>query len=81
MIEMFGGVFMDEKITGQIMLDGISEGVIAVDNNNRICFINKKAKEIFGITYKQDIGHREGKINKGDIVIIGDTSIGLMTAA
>lgn len=77
MIEMFGGVFMDEKITGQIMLDGISEGVIAVDNNNKICFINKKAKEIFGITYKQDIGHREGKINKGDIVIIGDTSIGL----
>lgn len=77
MIEMFGGVYMDAKTICPIMLDGISEGVIAVDNKNEICFINKKAKEIFGITYKQDIGHREGKLNKGDIVIIGDTSLGL----
>ena len=76
MIEMFGGVNMDGKTIGPIMLDGISEGVIAVDNKNKICFINKKAKEIFGITYKQDIGHKEGKLNKGDIVIIGDTSLG-----
>lgn len=59
------------------IFQNIPVGVIAIDCNEEIREINKKAKEIFGIIYKIDMGHDEGQIQKGDVVIIGDNSIGL----
>ncbi|HSH37090.1 sigma-54 interaction domain-containing protein [Schnuerera sp.] len=56
--------------------DMMSEGFIVIDNEGRIQIYNNKAKEIFGIVYNQQISHDSGKINKGDIIIIGDNSLG-----
>ena len=59
------------------IVENISEGIISIDSTQRINIINKKAKEIFGISYKYDLGHPPGKIEQGDIVIIGDNAIGI----
>lgn len=58
------------------IVENISEGIISIDNKQKINLINKKAKEIFGIVYKYDIGHSGGKIEYGDVLIIGDNSLG-----
>ncbi|SKA84791.1 Transcriptional regulator containing PAS, AAA-type ATPase, and DNA-binding Fis domains [Caloramator quimbayensis] len=59
------------------IIEKIPVGVIVVDTEKKIIEINRKAKDIFGIKYRIDLGHDEGKIEEGDIVIIGDNSIGL----
>jgi len=56
--------------------DIMSEGLIFIDNKGKIQIYNKKAKEIFGISNNYGIGHSSGKIEKGDIVIIGDNCLG-----
>lgn len=56
--------------------DMMSEGFIFIDDKGKIQIYNNKAKEIFGISYNYDISHISGKIEKGDIVIIGDSCIG-----
>lgn len=56
--------------------DMMSEGFIFIDNNGKIQIYNNKAKEIFGIAYCHGISHSPGKIEKEDIVIIGDNCIG-----
>lgn len=56
--------------------DMMSEGFIFIDQNGIIQIYNNKAKEIFGITYDYDYSHSSGKIEKGDIVIIGDNCLG-----
>ena len=58
------------------LANNTSEGLIYIDNKGIIELYNKKAKEIFGIIYNQGKGHKFGKINRGDIVIIGDNCIG-----
>jgi transcriptional regulator with PAS, ATPase and Fis domain len=58
------------------IVENVSEGIISIDSEQRIDVINKKAKEIFGISYKYDMSHPAGKIEEGDIVIIGDNCIG-----
>lgn len=68
---------MDELMMRHLIMENISEGIIGVDNKKRINIINKKAKEIFGISYNQIIGHANGQISNGDVVIIGDNSLGL----
>ena len=60
----------------KIFTDMMSEGFIVIDNNGIIQIYNNKAKEIFGIIHNQQISHDKGKINRGDIVIIGDNSLG-----
>lgn len=59
------------------LTDIISEGLIFIDNSGNIQIYNNKAKEIFGIINKFDYSHDAGKIEKGDIVIIGDNCIGM----
>ncbi|MBF8984468.1 sigma 54-interacting transcriptional regulator [Lutibacter sp. B2] len=54
----------------------MSEGFIFIDENGKIEVYNEKAKEIFGITNGQGIGHDIGKIQQGDIVIIADNCLG-----
>ncbi|QZY56241.1 sigma 54-interacting transcriptional regulator [Crassaminicella profunda] len=56
--------------------DLMTEGFIFIDHQGKIQVYNEKAKEIFGIRYHQGIGHGKGKINPGDIVIIGDNCLG-----
>ncbi|MCQ4925450.1 sigma 54-interacting transcriptional regulator [Tissierella carlieri] len=60
----------------KMFTDMMSEGFIVIDNEGKIQIYNNKAKEIFGISYDGQINHDKGKINIGDIVIIGDNSIG-----
>lgn len=71
-----GGVRMNNFEEIVQIVENISEGIISINNEQRINIINKKAKEIFGISYKYDIGHPGGTLNKGDIIIIGDNCIG-----
>lgn len=60
----------------KMFTDMMSEGFIAIDNEGVIQVYNSKAKEIFGINQEQQFQHSKGKINIGDIVIIGDNVIG-----
>lgn len=68
-------MFEEQSLTKQFT-DMMSEGFIFIDNKGRIQIYNNKAKEIFGIDYDCDFSHSSGKIEKGDIVIIGDSSFG-----
>ncbi len=56
--------------------DMMSEGFIFIDDDGKIQIYNKKAKEVFGVTYSQGKGHESGKILRGDIVIIADNNLG-----
>ena len=69
-------VTKDDNISS-IILNKLSEGVISISNEGIIQIINRKAKEVFGIVYIHETGHKKGVIRKGDIVIIGDSSIGM----
>lgn len=60
----------------KMFTDMMFEGFIVIDNNGKIQIYNNKAKEIFGIVHNQQISHKKGSINNGDIVIIGDNSVG-----
>lgn len=60
----------------KMFTDMMSEGFIVIDNKGIIQIYNEKAKEIFGIRQEGQKHHREGRINPGDIVIIGNNSIG-----
>lgn len=57
--------------------DMMSEGFIVLDNKGIIQNYNKKAKEIFGIVNNEQKNHDQGRIEEGDIVIIGDNSLGV----
>ncbi|MBU5425230.1 sigma 54-interacting transcriptional regulator [Tissierella pigra] len=60
----------------KMFTDMMSEGFIVIDNKGSIRIYNEKAKEIFGITQEGQKHHEEGKLESGDIIIIGDNSIG-----
>lgn len=66
----------NSEIYVKMFTDMMSEGFIVIDNDGKIQIYNNKAKEIFGISYDGQSNHDKGKINIGDIVIIGDNSIG-----
>lgn len=56
--------------------DMMTEGFIFIDNSGKIQIYNNKAKEIFGIVSNNEISHKQGRLQKGDIVIIGNNSLG-----
>ncbi|WP_026477611.1 sigma-54 interaction domain-containing protein [Alkaliphilus transvaalensis] len=66
----------NEETTRQFT-DMMTEGFIFIDAEGKIQIYNNRAKEIFGITYNQGVGHETGQITPGDIIIIGDNSIGM----
>ncbi len=68
-------MFGNDSYTKQFT-DMMSEGFIFIDNTGTIQIYNNKAKEIFGINNEYGYNHDSGKIEKGDIVIIGDSYIG-----
>ncbi|MCT4621681.1 MAG: sigma 54-interacting transcriptional regulator [Marinisporobacter sp.] len=56
--------------------DMMTEGFIFIDHQGKIQIYNEKAKQIFGIKHHEGMGHEEGKICPGDIIIIGDNCLG-----
>ncbi len=58
------------------IIDSVNEGIIAIDGNGEIKCYNRKAREIFGISSIQGVGHASGKLEEGDIVVIADNSLG-----
>jgi len=58
------------------IIDEIGEGIIVINSDGIIDYYNKKAKKIFGIIFNQGMGHDAGKIERGDMVIIADSSLG-----
>ena len=56
--------------------DLMSEGFIVIDRAGVIQVYNRRAREIFKINYRLDGQHRAGRLEEGDLVIIGDSSFG-----
>ncbi|MCT4604849.1 MAG: sigma 54-interacting transcriptional regulator [Marinisporobacter sp.] len=56
--------------------DMMTEGFIFIDHQGKIQIYNEKAKQIFGIKEHEGMGHKEGKVRPGDIIIIGDNCLG-----
>lgn len=73
----YGADMMDELMVRTLIMENIAEGIICIDRNKKIRIINRSAKEIFGISDNHSVGHAEGEISKGDVIIIGDSSLGL----
>ncbi|MBR6584586.1 MAG: sigma 54-interacting transcriptional regulator, partial [Firmicutes bacterium] len=60
----------------QQVIDDIDQGIIYINHARRFQHINKKAKEILGITVDKSKSHPAGHINPGDIVKLANNSIG-----
>jgi hypothetical protein len=60
----------------KMFTDMMFEGFIVIDKKGKVQIYNEKAKEIFGIIPKAEVSHKKGKLENGDIVIIGDNIIG-----
>lgn len=71
---------MDSKLaineTTKLFADMMSEGLIVINEEGIIEIYNKKAMEIFRINLDIKNSHESGKINKDDIVIICNNSLG-----
>ena len=59
-----------------LFTDMMKEGFIFINEAGMIKLYNKKAKVIFGIEKQFEVGHEGGKLNEGDIVVIGDNCLG-----
>lgn len=68
---------MDEVNLSYFIMENISEGIIGINSDKKIKIINKSAKDIFGISSKQKYRHAAGSLKNGDIIIIGDNSLGV----
>lgn len=67
---------MKKREIFHVIADSIDEGLIYIDKKRRFQVFNHKAKEITGIIFENAALHPAGTIEKGDIVIITDNSIG-----
>jgi transcriptional regulator with PAS, ATPase and Fis domain len=68
---------MDSSFKLNHLFDLLDEGILLINQDYRFEFINQKAKDILGLSYKG--GHRfheSGKIVRGDIVILADNILG-----
>lgn len=54
----------------------MSEGFIYIDTEGKIGLYNDAAKEIFGLVNRSKTYHEQGRLEKGDIVIIANNSMG-----
>ncbi|ABR48221.1 sigma54 specific transcriptional regulator, Fis family [Alkaliphilus metalliredigens QYMF] len=67
-------IFQESDV--RLFTDMMMEGFIYIDHHGVIRLYNQKAKKIFGIIYKQDHEHSNGRIEPGDLVIIADNCLG-----
>lgn len=70
-------MLFESKDKINIFTDMMSEGLIVLDHEGIIQIYNQKAKEIFGIINNEQQCHNQNRIQDGDIVIIGDNSLGV----
>ncbi len=56
--------------------DLLEQGIIVIDSQGIIHLYNKKSAEFFGVYPFHQPGHPKGKVEKGDIVIISNNSLG-----
>lgn len=61
----------------EILADALEEGLILVDQEERIRTFNRRAKEIMGVIYDINFMHPQGKLERGDIVLIADNALGV----
>ncbi len=68
---------MNSIMSTNNLLKVIDQGIMVVDQSLSFNFINDKAKDILGISFKSDDQHHDGgKIELGDIIIIADNRLG-----
>ena len=60
----------------ETIADALEEGLVVIDQDEKIKVFNKSAKEITGIIYDNSLEHPSGRINKGDYVLIADINLG-----
>lgn len=60
----------------ELLMDGMNEGIVFVDEEHKIRLCNRKAKEYTGIIINPHASHEGGQIKEGDIVIIADNMLG-----
>ncbi len=60
----------------QSIMDTSMHAIMVIDESGNVIHINKKAKDCFGLVNLNDFSHGEGKIEKGDLVLIADSSLG-----
>ncbi|MBF4695194.1 sigma-54 interaction domain-containing protein [Fusibacter ferrireducens] len=58
------------------LLDEIDEGFIYIDKEGIVKAYNQVAKEITGVVFQRTSVHPEGRIEKGDLVVIADNRMG-----
>ncbi|WP_422447382.1 sigma 54-interacting transcriptional regulator [Thermoanaerobacterium sp. DL9XJH110] len=58
------------------VIELIDEGIIVIDSCGYIKIYNRMARDIFGINPEDGLGHREGRVEEGDIVCIADNLLG-----
>jgi len=58
------------------LLNEVEEGLVVIDMFGNIQTFNRRAKEITGVIFKHSKPHPEGKLEKGDLVIIADNRLG-----
>ena len=56
--------------------DALGTGLLVVDHKGDLVVFNRRAKEIMGIFIESPFEHPSGKIEKGDLVLLADTSLG-----
>ena len=60
----------------QSVLDTSTHAAFILDNEGIITYINKQAKNKFGLFNHSQYSHDDGKLETGDLVIIADTAMG-----
>ena len=62
--------------TTQNIIEQMNEGILIIDDSNKINCANTRAKEIMGVVLNNEKRHPAGSIKPGDIVIICDNALG-----
>lgn len=64
------------KSLTQMLLDHIDSGLMYIDEEERISYLNRAAKVLTGVIHGSKYSHPAGKVEKGDILLLADVSLG-----
>lgn len=67
---------MMENIDESLLLEELDTGFLFVDQKGLIRIMNSMARSIIGLTHESDVKHPSGKIETGDIVLLGTNMLG-----
>lgn len=57
--------------------DGLEDGLLVIDHQEKITVFNRRAKEITGIIYDINFQHPAGVIEEGDLILLADNGVGI----